>query len=190
MFVIARSASDEAIHLASCSISRWIASLALAMTGRKRDHGRHCEERKRRSNPSGILFGLAMDCFACARNDGEEAGPWSSLRGAQATKQSIWHLVRSRHGLLRFARNDGEEAGPWSSLRGAQATKQSIWHLVRSRHGLLRFARNDGEEAGPWSSLRGAQATKQSIWHLVRSRHGLLRFARNDGRKRGRASSQ
>src|SRR2546421_274784 len=35
-------------------------------------HRRHCEERKRRSNPSSILRCRAMDCFACARNDEAE----------------------------------------------------------------------------------------------------------------------
>jgi len=40
----------------------WIASL----TARDDDRGRrrrHCEERELRSNPSGTLFGPAMDCF-------------------------------------------------------------------------------------------------------------------------------
>jgi len=30
---------------------------------------RHCEERKRRSNPE-LGRGKVLDCFACARNDG------------------------------------------------------------------------------------------------------------------------
>jgi len=45
----------------------WTASF----TARDDDRGRrrHCEERELRSNPSGTLFGPAMDCFvgACHR---------------------------------------------------------------------------------------------------------------------------
>jgi len=48
--------SDEAIHLRPCDAERWIASLALAMTMMEHSYlRRHCEERKRRSNPSSTL---------------------------------------------------------------------------------------------------------------------------------------
>src|SRR5258706_16215727 len=80
--------------------------------------------------------------------------PMPSLRGAQATKQSIFPLLR--HGLLRGACHRARiRATRWlamttmATLRSldlviarSEATKQSI--LPLRGHGLLRFARNDG----------------------------------------------
>jgi hypothetical protein len=123
--VIARSASDEAIHSCFSPVSR-IASEELAMTwlagcfaGARHDGlgcltsesvTRHAPNRHRPARPGDpVIPGVRNQIEtsritgspACAGDDGLFLEPrGASLRGALATKQSTLSL---RHGLLRFA---------------------------------------------------------------------------------------
>src|SRR3954470_24624265 len=110
----------------------WIASLALAMTGRvlvftsshftgrlmdcsQRSLGRHCEERGDEAIHGSAI--CDMDCFAGARNDGESSGAYFVA------------LYRSLDGLFSAF------TGP--SLRGARR-RSNPW-FSDLRHGLLRW---------------------------------------------------
>src|SRR5258708_22991594 len=105
------------------SVAAWIASLALAMTGRE----------------CGLLMPASRRGFS------------TSLRGALATKQSILSFrggVDCFAALAMTGRERGplmpaSRRGPSTALRGALATKQSI--LSFRGRGLLRCARHYGE---------------------------------------------
>src|SRR6266576_5795767 len=97
-----------ACHRARIRATRWLATTLSKLPRRDREAVcRHCEERKRRSNPlflcsarwiASSLLGK-MDCFASLamtlsklpRRDREAGLP--SLRGAEATKQSTLSLL-------------------------------------------------------------------------------------------------
>jgi hypothetical protein len=156
--VIARSASDEAIHLFQhcdfplhCHLPRHC------------DFSRHCEKRQRRSNPSLPTWRLSP-----------------SLREASAPKQSISSNMATFPFIATFlviatfpviARSASAEAiqlfpvpslPPSSSLREAQAPKQSSSFPSRHCH-LPRHCEKRKRRSNPsLLSLREALAPKQS----------------------------
>jgi hypothetical protein len=78
---------------------------------------RHCEERERRSNPSGTLFGLDMDCFASLAMTGRKPAGWvSNSLVARMSEAKSGAFLRPAH---RFARAGYLLRTTGPSLRGA-----------------------------------------------------------------------
>jgi hypothetical protein len=114
--------SDEAIHLAAKRKMDCFATLAMTWIGYSRSLNRHCEERKRRGNPSHRAKKDGL--LRCARNDAERqfAALSPSLRGAKATKQSIFAQSRGRRMSQRWS---GVNCGAGCEVSGAAASSCS-----------------------------------------------------------------